>query len=46
MTLASIFGAWRAQGLNPLARLPSAARFPSTLNCYTGVQVIEFLFEP
>ena len=36
MTLASIFGTWRAQGLNPLAacRLPSAARFPSTLNCY------------
>ena len=34
MTLASLFGTWRAQGPNPLARLPSAARFPSTLNCY------------
>ena len=28
MTLASLFGTWRAQGLNPLRRLPSAARFP------------------
>ena len=34
MTLASIFGTWRAQGPKSSRRLPSAARFPSTLNCY------------
>ena len=34
MTLASIFGTWRAQGSKSSRRLPSAARFPSTLNCY------------
>ena len=34
MTLASIFGTWRAQGLN--RRLPSAAHFPPSLNCYTS----------
>ena len=33
MTLASIFGTWRAQA-QPHRCLPSTAHFPSTLNCY------------
>ena len=34
MTLASIFGTWRAQGLNPLAACRQLLVSPSTLNCY------------
>ena len=35
MALASLFGTWRARGLNPLDACPSVARFPSILNCYS-----------
>ena len=34
MTLSSLFGTWRAQGQNPLTRLPPTTHFPSTLNSY------------
>ena len=36
MTLASVFGTWRARSLNPLAacRLPPTAHFPSNLSSY------------
>ena len=34
MALASLFGTWRANDLNPLLPLPQPARFPSTLNSY------------
>ena len=34
MTLASIFGTWRARGLNPLAACRQLLTSPSTLNCY------------
>ena len=36
MTLASIFGTWRAQGLNPLTACQQLLHFPPTLNCYRG----------
>ena len=34
MTLASLFGTWRAQGLDPLAEVPRPPRRSSSLNSY------------
>ena len=42
MTLASIFGTWRAQGLNPLAACRQLLRFPQVLNCYHQTVVTQF----
>ena len=36
MTLHSLFGSWRAQGLNPLAACRQPAPLSSTLNSYRG----------
>ena len=37
MTLASLFGTWRARGLNPFLETRRLLIFPSTLNSYDAV---------
>ena len=44
MTLSSLFGTWRAQGLKPPHRLPTTPHhFPSSLNCYASVALCKRL---
>ena len=41
MTLASVFGTWRAQALNPLTACRQLLNYPTSLNCYAAIYTID-----